>query len=121
MDYMASTSGETTVPTEPDAATPDEAQYFIDALGADTGPAVYLHMIGLMAILDSTPIPILHPALRDYLDKNKVNPSLVIVEDRTHMTVANNPSQARHFRREILLRRYQETMRLGETILRAPR
>lgn len=120
IDYMASTSGEFTAPTEPDAATLDEAQYFTNALGPDIGPAVYMHMIGLMAMLDGSPMPALHPLLRSYIDRNGVDASLVVIEDANNVKIANNATQALHFRRELLLRRYRETMQLGETILRAP-
>lgn len=117
---MASTSGENAVPTDPDAANTDEARLFVSVLGPDLGPAVYMHMIGLMAILDSTPTPILHPALRVYAKKNEIDTTLIVAEDAEHMTIANNESQARRFRRDLLLKRYRETMELGDTILRAP-
>lgn len=117
---MASTSGENAVPTDPDAANTDEARLFVSVLGPDLGPAVYMHMIGLMAILDSTATPILHPALRVYAKKNEIDTTLIVAEDAEHMTIANNESQARRFRRDLLLKRYRETLELGDTILRAP-
>ena len=120
IDYMASTSGEFTVPTEPEAATRDEAQFFIDALGPDLGPAVYMHMIGLMAILDGAPAPILHPALTRHITSNNVDSAMVVAHNADTILIANNAAQARRFRRDLLLARYRETMQLGETILRAP-
>ncbi len=115
---MAKASHES--PSLPDSlpypATEVEKQ-FLDALGPAAGQEVYDHLKAIIDQIDKIPNPDLSKTLRAHIAEHDINPDLIVILSSSRMIVTNSPEMAARLRRET---RYDEVMRLGAAILRAP-